>query len=752
MPRFRRILQGTLLFLTATALPALAAVPSGPHPRIWLTPQIVASWQAIQSVPNSPVNRAIAKCNDARLDPADYSDGQFQGFRWVEALDACLVAYKTTKSTQHRDTAIKYWTALMDDAQTVGDGDGPCYPNTCGSPTPFGIAAQDAGYSMRTYVAWTALGYDWLHDDLSPTLRARYAVRFKQWLAFHMDPDSFERADTGSNYHAGHVLAVTLMAIGHADEMDAAAAGSGTTLWTYVTNEMWGHIMAAAQAPRRPMLGGDWAEGWEYGPLSVASYALAGRAMIQQGVQQPWIGSWLHAVLIRQVYALTPNNRTFIGGDVQNEAPTLEVDPLPLYGVIAGPAAATDKAQAKGEVARLALPTPSLNGDFTLLTQSLVAAETTPAQTINRAVLPVSYLAAGSGNFYVRTSFAPTGTWLVSQCRGVISNHQHVDAGNITLTRGADDLLVDPSPYGSQSTLTGNAPTMSQPHFNPEYRPSQADWGETNPPDIVPAGLSTRFLLARSSPSTGVAVTRCDYGGQFRFQDNPSAIVGAARREVVLLPGTTGASVLVRDAVATRAPYSATPSPLLLRFRSLGTFVASGGDRARAVVGGSALLVRRLAGAATTAVHPVKVSDTCGSVQGACNVGRFASSEWNIQVPGPNPSSVHLLDVDATTAAAPLAATRTNGPVQVTTVQRDGKQYAVVWTAVGARLDSYEAPALNGVHVVLDPPAGNRVTVTATFNKATNTCRMQLATATGTSGFTSLPLIVKVSPTCVVSE
>jgi hypothetical protein len=752
MPRFHRILQGAALLLAAATLPALAAVPTGPHPRIWLTPQIVAKWQSIQSVPNSPVNRAITKCNDARLDPADYADGQYQGFRWVEALDACLVAYETTRSALHRDTAIKYWTALLDDAQTIGDGDGPCYPNTCGSPTKFGIAAQDAGYSMRTFVAWTALGYDWLHDDLSPTLRARYATRFSQWLAFHMDPDSFERADTGSNYHAGHVLAVTLMAIGHADEMDAAAAGTGTSLWTYVSNEMWGHIMAAAQAPRRPMVGGDWAEGWEYGPLSVASYALAGRAMVERGVPQPWIGPWLHVLLYRYVYALTPDNRTFVGGDVQNEAPTLEPDPLPLYGVVAGPAAAVDKAQAKGELARLALPVPPLNGDFTLLTQSLVAAEATSAQTINRAALPLSYLAAGSGNFYARTGFGPANVWMVSQCRGMISNHQHVDAGNITLDRGADALLVDPSPYGTQSTLTGNAPTMKQPHFLADYQPSQADWGELNPPDVVPLALSTQFIYTRAG-AAGVAATRCNYTGQFRFQDVPSPIVAGAQRDVVLLPGATGASVLVRDLMVTKGTYALTPNPLLLRFRSLGSFTPGpGGDRARAVVGGSALLIRRLSGMAVTAAQPVTVADTCDPVQGACKVGRFASGEWSAQVPGPNPSVIHLLDADAVASAAPTASVQASGSVLLSSVLREGKQYFVVSHASGGVIGSYDAPAIASTHVVLDIPSGARVAVTATLNASAHSCRFTLATATGTAGFTSRPLILQVGPTCAVSE
>mgnify|MGYP002130841442 CR=1 FL=1 len=39
-----------------------------------------------------------------------------------------------------------------------------------------------------------------------------------------------------------------------------------------------------------------------------------------------------------------------------------------------------------------------------------------------------------------------------------------------------DDLIVDPAPYDSLSTLTGNAPTVDSPQLPANYRPSQAYW------------------------------------------------------------------------------------------------------------------------------------------------------------------------------------------------------------------------------------------------------------------------------------
>jgi hypothetical protein len=759
MPKFNWPVAGWALGISftaaVTAAVAVAAVPTSPHPRIWLTPQIVASWQALQSVPNSPVSRAITKCSNAHDDPEDYASGQFQSSRWVEAVDACLVAYKTTGSSQHRDTAIKYWTALIDDADNIGDGDGPCYPDACGTPSTFGIAQRDDGYSMRNNVTWAALGYDWLYNDLTPALRARYDTRFQQWQAFALNPDAFERDDTGSNYNAGHVIAITLMAIGHADEMDAAKSGTGTMLWNHVANDVWGQIMAHAIDIRRPMHGGDWAEGWEYGPLSVAEISLAGRAVIQQGVTLPWVRTWLHELLYRYIYALTPDNRLFIGGDVQNEAPTLEADPLPLYGLIAGPAAAEDKAKAKAEITRLALPVPNLNGDFTLLTQSLAAADTTPAKAINRNGLAPSYLAAGAGNFYARTGFGPNDIWMVSQCRGAVSPHQHLDAGNVTLDRGADALLVDPTPYGSLSTLTGNAPTMSQPSYrDAEYRPSQADWGETSAPIVLPLFLSTRFVSAGSGVSK-VSATQCNYLGQFRFQDDPSTTVAGTVRDVVLLPGTTGASMLIRDMIHTTADWTKTKDPMLLRFHSMSAFTPSiAGDQARAVVGGSALVIRRLFGAAITKAESVPVGDCFSGPHGACVNGRFASFDWNISVPGPTPSTIHLLDADDRNAVVPTASSIRTGSIVLTSVLREGRQYYVAsHTVVNATITAYDAPAVDSTQIVLDPPAGARVMVTATLDAASHKCHFTLAaTSSTTEGLTSKPLAMHVTPACLLQQ
>jgi uncharacterized membrane protein YgcG len=713
------------------------AQPSGAHPRIWLTDEVQERWSGSVDESGSAVARARDKCDRVQAEPGEWVSGQYQGFAWVEALSACLVAWKSTGDDGYRDTALIYLRGLLDDQMMLGDGLGPGYADG------LGIVAQDTGYSMRTHGVWAALGYDWLHDALTEDERDRAHERFVQWLEFHHLPDTYQRAQPGANYHAGHVLAVTLLAIGHADEMNAREADSGSELWSYAVDEMFG-LLAASVLAREPLAGGDWLEGWQYAPLSVASYALAGRALVEQRVLVPWLEDWNIEVLHRYVHGLSPDDRMFVGGDTGDETPLLDINALPLWAVIASESSAHAAAAARAELERL-----DVDGahDFQLFFEALAEASQVPATPFDRAREPTAWLASGAGNFYGRTSFSADATWLVSQCKGTVVDHQHPNAGNLVLSRGADALLVDPGPYGSLSTLTGNAPTMSQPHFNENYRPSQAAWGERSG-GLLDEEDATRFSLTRATTSN-VLATRCDWDGQLRFQDNPSETVSDATRDVVLLPGVEGASVVIVDRVLTTAAWMTDASPLLLRFRSLGAFEEDG-DSARANVGASRLTVRRLVGDATTDARAITVGDCFSGDRGKCETGRFAGSEWRANVAGPQPFAVHVLDADASEAADSIATATADGTLEQIVIERESRRFVVLVTRDASEATAYESEAAASTHVILDPPAGERVVVTA--SKGAAGCEIELAAGTGDDGFASRPLVFTLDEDCVAAE
>lgn len=719
-----------------------AAQPQAAHPRIWLTAELRDNWRDLAGRPDSAVSRAISKCETARDNPSEWSSGQYQGFAWVEALSACLVGWASTDDLTHRDTALLYLRALLSDRSEVGDGEGPTYADGAG------IVAQDSGYSMRTHGVWSALGYDWLHGALTNEERDLAHERFTQWMAFHQQPDTYQRAQPGANYHAGHVLAVTLIAIAHADEMNVRQAGSGAALYDYVLEDMWGDVMAAGNAERGPLRGGDWLEGWQYAPLSVASYALGARALREQGVDLPWFAAWNDQVLQRYVHGLSPDDRMFVGGDTGDEEPLLSLNALPLWGVIAADSAASTTRAARGELVRLGSPSAS---DFQLFYEALAEGKVGDAEALDRTRLPTGFLAEGAGNFYGRTAFDGNAVWMVSQCKGSIVDHQHQNAGNVVLSRGKDDLLVDPGPYGSLSTLTGNAPTMSQPHFIDSYQPSQGAWGEASS-GPVPEADATRFVYTRATRSN-VLVTRCSWDGQLRFQDVPSSTVSDATRDVLLLPGTNGASLLLVDRVLTTPEWSDDASPLLLRFRSLANWsAAADGTSATATVGDSRLVVRRLLGAAETDARAVPQGDCQSSDRGKCDEGRFAAGEWRAEVPGPNPFAVHLLDADAATAEMPTASATSADNLTLIALEREARRFLVAVSRDASVISGYDTEATPSTHVVLDAPLAERVLVNASPGSEAGRCQISLSPAAADAGFASSPLTFNLAADCTVTE
>src|SRR5690606_38325005 len=103
------------------------------------------------------------------------------------------------------------------------------------------------------------------------------------------------------------------------------------------------------------LAGGNWPEGWQYGPLSDAEYSLAARAMREAGVPMPGVATWLSSVLRHHVYSLSPSDGVYPGGDTEARTPTLRPHVLTLSAIVRGDATAQDKAWARGELVRLGL-------------------------------------------------------------------------------------------------------------------------------------------------------------------------------------------------------------------------------------------------------------------------------------------------------------------------------------------------------------------------------------------------------------
>ncbi|HUJ60267.1 MAG TPA: hypothetical protein VLX92_17290 [Kofleriaceae bacterium] len=669
-------MRTVVLAVVAAAATAHAGAPvpepSGPHPRILLDSSLRAAWRAQADEAHGPVKGAIAICDGAR---GGDEAAQYQGAEWAKIVEACLVAWAATDDKAYSATALRYTTALLDDLDRIGDGKGGD-----------AAARRDDGYAIRNLGPYTALAYDWLHDQMSPAQRAHARERWKAWLDWWRD-HGYRSHSPGTNYHAGYALAATFIAIAQGGE----AGPDGAALWRDVADRIWSSEISSVLGDDGMLAGGDWPEGWQYGPLSVAEYALGARVMKRAGVDVH-AERWLAALLQHHVYALSPGDGLYAGEDTESETANLEPSVLELDAIALGDAAPDDRRWARGELSRLKLTDSSFP-----LYDALAGVGDRPVLP-PRAKWPTWYVAAGTGTLFARTAWDDRAVWLVTSCHAAIdADHRHPDAGNFVVSRGKDDVIVDPSPYGTQSTLTSNAPTVKSGHLPDNYKPSQGFWS-----------TKTAFDFATQRAS-GTIAARCDYADQYRFQDQPSD-VPEARRDLVLVPSASGGDAAI--VVVDRADTGDAARGMYLRFRTPGK-LALAGDTATATVGDSKLVIASAGRSSGTPALGAPSQKDCykeGTVRGTCDAARFPVSDYRLELAGEKPSAVHVLSVvDAHGAPATVAPIKGDA---VAGVQLGGVRDAAVTWRVGDGAYSYRARP--GLQIALDgPEQGGTATVTA---------------------------------------
>ncbi|HEX3593871.1 MAG TPA: hypothetical protein VHU80_02185, partial [Polyangiaceae bacterium] len=413
-----RIAALPLLIASSHVANASVSAPTGPHPRLWLDASTLAGLKSDGA--KSAVAKGAKRCADARNDPSSYTTGGWQGFEFITTLSGCLISWKTSGSADDLATALKYFNVLLDDYQDVGDGAG-------GDD----VVTHDTGYAMRTFAPFSAVAYDWLHDapGVTETLRTHARERFTAWVSYYA-ASGYLRDMPGSNYEAGFDFATTLIAIAEGGE----AGANGDSHWATARDEIWGKTLTPSLAGG-VLEGGDWPEGWQYGPLSVLEHALAARAMQDSGLAIAGVSGWADSMVQRFANGLTPSTgQVYAAGDTEATTTNIVPDNGPLLAVIAGPASETARSWARKLNSDLALSND--NPLFDALAAARAGASAAPANP------PTSYLAPGTGNFYVRGAWSKDAPWSVFQCsRRLVDDHQHNDAGNFVLTRGADDLV-----------------------------------------------------------------------------------------------------------------------------------------------------------------------------------------------------------------------------------------------------------------------------------------------------------------------
>jgi MYXO-CTERM domain-containing protein len=707
------------LHVSAAGTPAGA--PTAAHPRLFLDPATLATLKTQSTDPTKGASLAKTKCDVAYATPKQVE----WGFGWAYAASSCALAYQLTGDSAYATKGLYFVNALLDDYHAVGDGLG-------GDD----VVTHDTGYFMRVYAPYAALSYDWLHDapGMTETLRAKMRGRFAAWLAWY-DTKGYLRHRAGANYQAGYLFAATLIAIAEGGE----AGPAGEQAWTNVTGTLFDVDMIGQTKPGGALDGGDWAEGWQYGPLSVLEYALSTRALAEQGRHYPLIDKYVSDLVRRYLHASSPAaHGLWIGGDTshgewQHAPPNARV----LIAAVAGTASNETKARARAEMAAR-----SLTDKESPVFQALADAAIFPAAPPS-AVEPTVYVAPSMQTIFARGAWTDTTTWsLFTSGPRLVEDHQHADAGNWVMSRGADNLVVDASPYSSLSSLTSNAPAVDSNAVPPYQTPSQGWFNLYG---------KTHLVWSRALPGGG-AVARGDYADNFRRETNASD-VQVALRDFVFLPAGDDGTVVTFDRVKTgdaaRGAHFRVTTP--------GTATVSG-KQATATVGASSLRVQMLyASSGSLYLGTPAVQDDCSGMDwGKCDKARFPVTTVKLDVAGPSPAAIIVSDSAAAGAAAAPTELLSGVGYRGVLLTRGVLKTAIIGAdsdpVAGAPL-TYRVRSGTAVrHIVLDAPRGSQGRSDVTAKAVGPDCEIAVVAASGAGGFDAAPLVIDVAPTCAAVD
>ncbi len=761
---FPCLVTAALIAATWTDLASAAPVPTGAHPRLFMSAPNLAAFTKNAAMSGTAAAKLVAACQDTIDNPQDYTTrGGSDGDYWPGSAMRCAFAYVATKKAPYLAQAIKYWRASLDDDQTIGDGQGCKAGVPAGwqswngdppAPAIIRTVTHDTGYPMRWYGPDVALTYDWLHDapGVDAALLGQTRTCLTAWVDYYTDR-GYHHDEAGANYNAGYVIGKTLAAIAIGDD-----GGADGHLWDETTNTLFPELLVGEGLkgvndplgmPAGPMAGGDWAEGWQYAPLSVLEYAVAARALDEHGAPQPEMAAWTDSLALRNMYgALADLSGQWVGGDFDDEAVYAPPNVNELDAVLAG--SSSDKSASFAAFQKQA----QALGAGSYVYNALAEIRSVPPVDF-RAQSPEPprwYLARGTRAVYARTSWKPDALWSVfTSAPAVVSDHTHYSASSFVLNRGADALIVDPSRYGEVDSLATNAVTAESSVAQGDYLPTQTPWSEAE------------LLWARGSDSA-VYAARSDFARAFIFSSTPSDIPYAHREWVFLPEG----EIVTIDRVHT---VDASHAMFVGFHTNTGGKLALGGGVATGDVGGSKVAIHGiLLSGGTPAITKPEVGDcsiSCSFPCGACDAARFAVDEYRVKVPGPWAVAVHAIDALAQGEAPAVTGAlgddtvdpppKQNGGVLGAAVSRAGKQsYVVASSAMDGASPAtmtYGIPG-NGEsrHVVFDAPEDPSGASVVTATVMGSRCVIAIEAGKGFAGHPLMFVVGGVDGGCKVTE
>ena len=759
--------------LTVSVAKADPPTPSGSHPRLFQSAAQLAAYKANVTNQSTAAASMLAECEDTFSEPNEYTTrGGEDGDNWPGSAVACAFSYVATGNSKYLTQALVYWNAALNDDQNLGDNLGcvqgvstdwqtwAAGDQSTAAPPVIVTVTHDDGYGIRWYGPDLAITYDWLYSapGVSQALLTQTQVCMTNWLDYYT-AYGYHNTEAGANYNAGYIVAKAFGAV--AIGTDGAADGH---LWTQVLDTDIGTLLegtglagvdGGVGTPAGVMVGGDWLEGWEYGPMGVLHYAAAVAALESAGASLPLMDAWTNSLVLRNLYAATPSwNEWYCGdGDNSDTGPNNSPSFPEVDAVLIGPS--SDQAAAwalsiKQETNCGATSRNAFIHDAIAETRAVTAQD----YTTQTPAPPLWYYSHGTRMVYARTAWkSPSAFWSVFMSPPALnSDHEHFAASNFVFTRGADNLIVNPSPYGGYATWETNAIAADSAAVaaipNHNFAPGQTGWSQADMPWA--RGTSDATYAARSDFAKG-------FNTETGSATTPTTDIPYAHREWVMLP--EGEVVLidrVNTGSATRNMY------VTLHTNTGGGGLALSNGVYQGKIGSSQVVIHPVSiEGATPVISQPPVADCtldCEYPCAMCDVGRFPSDAYRVTIPGPFAVGIHVIDglastdqpatIDSINDATIDPNSQNTGVIGASVFRSSMQSYVVASSAkdgVSPTTMTYGVPGGSaGRHIVFDAPEASDGTSAVTATAQSGRCVVSITAGSG-GGFTGQPLMFSVT-------
>ena len=252
---------------TASSLVLLGVASTGgavSHPRVWLTPPLVAELSQ-RAAANDPAWLKLRDDCDTlatfTVTPPDgptYMDNTINGeyefsgyFNPAVKLGLCYQVAKLIDGARAAQYGAKERQLLL----------------ALSDPVHHGEPTVDSGYGIRFYVPALALAYDWTYDLLSPVERAQAYTEINRWVASY-EATGFNRDFPQGNYFAGYYFAKAVGVLATEGDNPQAVA-----MWDDWLNRV--HYGMVQPYYQQWLAGGGAPDGWNYGPVETLNMTRA---------------------------------------------------------------------------------------------------------------------------------------------------------------------------------------------------------------------------------------------------------------------------------------------------------------------------------------------------------------------------------------------------------------------------------------------------------------------------------------------